>query len=101
MRGQKSMNRLETETIINFNDEDDFAEIYSCQAKIWTRMKRMGIEPVEVKKGYNGKVIYKTFQVPVKWVVIRKPKRIGKNQRDPDRASRFYLRQPPAVLGSN
>ena len=92
------MNRLETETIITFNDQDDYAEIYTCQSKVWTRMKRMGVVPLVVTRSPTGRIISKTFEVPVKWVVIRKPKRIAKTQRDPDRASRFSTRQTPARL---
>ena len=80
------MNRLEAETIITFNDEEDFAEIYSCQPRIWTRMKRMGIEPVGVIKGPTGRVVSKTFQVPVKWVVIKKIRKATKKQREWGRA---------------
>ena len=87
------MNKLETETIISLNDEDDYAEIYSCQSKIWTLMRRMGVDPVLVFKAHERRVISKTFQVPVKYILIRIPRKVTKKVRDLGRASAVSLNQ--------
>lgn len=60
----------ERETIINWNDEEDYAVVYSCHRTIWTKMRKLGIKPVRVEKG-DGK----EYKIPKSWIKINKPKK--------------------------
>ena len=68
------MKGIERETIITLNSGEDTAQVYSCQPRIWNRMRKLGVDPSKIQRGQNGRIVSQTFQVPVKWVVIRKPR---------------------------
>jgi len=71
----------EKETIINWTDADDFAVVYSCHRRIWTRLEKLGIKPVRVSKSRNGRVDGKEYHVPKKWIKISRPRRMSEEQK--------------------
>ena len=68
------MNKFELESIISLNDAEKTADIYSCQSRIWTRMRKLGVAPYKVIRDDSGKIISQSFKVVAKAVVIRKIK---------------------------
>lgn len=65
----------ERETIINFNQAEDIAYIYTCDPKWWRHFDRLGIKPTQVHKGSTGAVYARDYEVPKKWVKPPKPPR--------------------------
>lgn len=60
--------RSEHETSINFNDEDDFASIYTCRKGWWSQLERRGLKPYRVQE-YDGEIFAKWYHVPKTWVI--------------------------------
>ena len=67
------MTLIEKETIINFNEQEDKATVYSCTSSIWTKCKKLRLEPVEVTRNESGRITNKTYEMPKAWINIRKP----------------------------
>lgn len=57
------LSRLEKETLINFNEEEDLAEVYTCNSHMKTRLKEIAKEHPEscqfIRKDEYGFVWYK------------------------------------------
>ena len=62
----------ERETIILTNDEDKHWDIYTCQGKIMTKLKKIGAEPYDVVKDEEGRVIEARYRLDYKQVSFRK-----------------------------
>lgn len=56
--------KRETETVINFNDEDSEAWIGTRQRKVKSQMRKLGVRPCRKQADY------KCYQVPTKWIKI-------------------------------
>ena len=71
------LTKQEKETIINFNEGDDIAYIYTC-SKSW-------INHLEKKLGLRSTTIYsyaREYECPKSWVIKpRKPKKLSQEQR--------------------
>ncbi len=59
--------RRERETIINFNEEEKTAHIWTASEPEHRRLKKLGYEPVEDRERSAS------FEVPKKYISIRKP----------------------------
>lgn len=64
---------VERETIVNFNQAEDTAYIYTCDPKWWRHFDRLGIKPIQVQKGATGAVYARDYEVSKKWVKPPKP----------------------------
>lgn len=72
------LSRWERETVININDEDRNASLYTCQKKMMDKMDRLVSEFPEIFVQINelvsgDEVLSKTYEFPKKYVDINKP----------------------------
>jgi len=81
------LTRQEQETIINFNQAEDIAYIYTC-SKSWMRHmeKVLGLQPTEIYGSYA-----RAYQCPKAW--IRKPQKPRQLSEKQKRALRERLSQ--------
>jgi len=86
------MTKLERETVINFNDEEQVARIATRQKKVKTRLKKLGVEP------HSKQGDYECYLVPTSWIRIGPPKRVSENQRN---AARRNIINARILLDSN
>lgn len=63
--------RIERETTIAYNEEEDFAFVWSSSPVFQRKMERLGIEPQKTSKRMDVEPAY--YRVPKSWVKIRKP----------------------------
>jgi len=64
----------ERETIINLNEADDVAYIYTRMKRWWEELEKRGFKPVRVYG--NGRGVYaKEFEISKKLVKIPRPRR--------------------------
>ncbi len=78
----------ERETIINFTEAEDMAQIYTCNRKWINRLEKMGFEATEEDKTGG-----KTFEIPktaIALPVIRKTRKLTKKQKE-EVSERFRL----------
>jgi len=66
------MDLFEKETIINFNEGEQEAEIYSCTSSIWTKCVKAGLK-LKKTTTINDKIISKTYTCPKGYIKIKKP----------------------------
>ena len=71
------MAKEERETIINFTEADDEAQIYTCNRKFKNKLRRMGYEPTEAD-AVGGEL----FVVPRNILQIRKPRELSDEDRE-------------------
>ena len=62
--------KLERETIINFNEAEPYASIWTASEPMYRKLLKLGYEPIE------GSDRSATFTVPKKLVAVRKPRKI-------------------------
>ncbi len=86
------MTKVERETVINFNDEEQVASIGTRQKKVKTHLKKLGIEL------HHKQADYECFLVPKSWIKITPPKRVSENQRN---AARRNIINARILLDSN
>lgn len=67
--------RIETETVISMNDEEDFAQISTRQRTVKTRMRKLGVEV------NHKQADYECYRLPKKWIKISPPRKVSKAQR--------------------
>jgi len=65
------MTPFEQETIINFNEKDAKAEVYTASARVSGMLIRKGLKPYKTDT-HNGQARGWYFKVP-KWAAILKP----------------------------
>lgn len=75
-----SLSKYETETVIQFNDERDTANVYTCHKRIMTAIEKRGIQP-ECEYKNCGRVVAKSYEVPKNWIKINPPRRVSEEQR--------------------
>ena len=73
MRGKGP--RDERETIINFNEAEPYASIWTASQPMYRKLLKLGYEPIE------GSDRSATFEVPKRLVSVRKPRKIGRAHR--------------------
>lgn len=71
------LSRQERETIINLNEAEDIASVYTC-SKSWMRyMESLGLEPTETHGSYA-----REYECPKAWIKKpRKPRRLSEGQK--------------------
>ena len=72
------LSRQERETIINFNEAEDIANIYTC-SKSWMRHmeKVLGLKPMNIHGSYA-----REYECPKTWIKKpRKPRQLSKEQK--------------------
>lgn len=76
------MTRYEQETIINFNDEEKTASVYTCNKSLRNRLAAFAADrPDEcVFKMDDGYAVW--YTVPKKWVRIKPPRTVSDAQRE-------------------
>lgn len=80
------MKRIECETVINFNDEESFAQISTRQKRIKNRLAKIGIKP------HHKQGDYECFRVPKRWIKISAPRKVSESQREA--ARKRFLKSP-------
>ena len=63
--------RDERETIINFNEAEPYASIWTASQPIYRKLLKVGYEPIE------GSDRSATFEVPKRLVSVRNPRKIS------------------------
>ena len=71
MRGKGP--RDERETVINFNEAEPYASIWTASQPMYRKLLKLGYEPIE---GSDRSAI---FEVPKRLVSVRKPRKIAKH----------------------
>jgi hypothetical protein len=62
--------KCERETIINFNEAEPYASIWTASEPMYRKLLKLGYEPIE------GSDRSATFEVPKRLVSVRKPRKI-------------------------
>ena len=73
--------KSEKETIINFNEEEPRASIYSCTRSVWKRCEKLGLEVIRVDQDRRGRIVSKEYYFPKSWIKIQRPRRVSQEQR--------------------
>ncbi len=68
------LSKEEKETIINFSENDDTANVYSCSKKIWNKCEKNGYDLIDTCLDSDGNVISKTYKTGKKNISFRKPR---------------------------
>jgi hypothetical protein len=68
------MTKYEKETIINFNEDEDTATIYSCSQKIWNKCEKVGSKLIDTNLDSDGNIVSKTYATDKKQISLRKPR---------------------------
>lgn len=84
--------RIERETTITFNEEEEHALVWSASPGFQARMKRHGVEPYQV--GKRTDVDSHWYRVPKTWVKVSPPR-----HRELTEAQREELRERGKALG--
>ncbi|MGI6096368.1 MAG: molecular chaperone [Lachnospiraceae bacterium] len=78
-----SLSKLEKETIINFNEEEEAAEIYTYNVRLQNRLEKISLErPEDVKLVCVDGRGEKTYRLPKKYVSVRPTRKISKEDRE-------------------
>jgi hypothetical protein len=67
--------KCEREVVINFNEAEPYASIWTASEPMYRKLLRLGYEPVE------GSDRSATFEVPKRLVSVRKPRKISEAHR--------------------
>ena len=72
------MLKYERETIINYNQEEDTASVYTHSTALINRLEKLTDKGcVKIKYGEG----FAEYEVPKKWVKIRPPREMSEEQR--------------------
>ena len=66
------MTKYEKETIINFNEDEDTATIYSCSQKVWNKCEKAGYEHIDTGLDSDENIVSKTYETVKKNISFRK-----------------------------
>ncbi len=85
------LTRYEQETIINFNEQDQMATLYTRDQAVMRKVDALVIEYPDIFKCIGETDIDKTYEMPKSAVTYRKPRRLSEEQRKAarDRISRI------------
>ena len=74
------LTKLEKETIINYNDSDGIANIYSCNKNMMKKLLDLENEyPDKVKVTYKSDVSL-NVEIPKEWIKISAPRKLTDEQ---------------------
>ncbi len=68
------LSKEEKETIINFNEENDTATVYSCDQKVWNKCEKNGYKLIDTCLDSDGNVISKSYETDKKQISFRRPR---------------------------
>lgn len=74
------MIRYEQETIINYNQEEILAELYTCDASLIRKLNKL-CEKHSTITVTKSDEYSKTYSFPKKWVKIRPPRQLSDEKR--------------------
>mgnify|MGYP000218079202 CR=1 FL=1 len=66
------LSKEEKETIINFSENDDTANVYSCSKKIWNKCEKVGSKLIDTNLDSDGNIVSKTYETAKKNISFRK-----------------------------
>lgn len=69
------LSRIETETVISFNAEEDFVVVSTRMQRIKTKLRKLGIAP------YRRQTDYECYRMPVTFIKIGKPRKVSDSQK--------------------
>ena len=75
-----SISRLEQETIINFNEEEQIADVYTHNKALINQLEKLRQKSTEISLVREDKYS-KTYTIPKKWVKIRTPLILSEEER--------------------
>ena len=87
--------RQERETIINFNDEEDIASVWTASQKVYRALKRVGYNPVADDERSAR------FEIPKADIRLPKPKRKLTPEQRRARIKALDSRKSPLPVGEN
>jgi hypothetical protein len=91
-----TLSRLESETQINFNDEEPSAYLYVCNKSMQRRLANLGILPIREDQ-YS-----KYYVIPKSWIKINAPKKLSEEAKEILRARMQKIHGlPKQVLEEN
>ena len=67
-----TISRYEQETIINYNNEESIADIFTYDRRLITKLRKAGVE----LKDTNGDGSY-SCKVPKRWVKVSPPRKVS------------------------
>ena len=70
-----SIPKVEKETVVAYNEKDDLATVWTASTPVQRRLARFGLTGRPVGIGLQ-------FEVPKKWVRIRRPRQVSAEQRE-------------------
>lgn len=77
------LSNYEKETIINFNEEDKTASVYTHNAALQVRLAALcGSHPALVRQTADNEHGGQTFELPKKWLKITPPRQLSPAQRE-------------------
>ena len=87
--------RVERETIINFNEAEPYASIWTASEPMYRKLLKLGYEPIE------GSDRSATFEVPKRFVSVRKPRKISETHRAALAENARLLRNGTVITGAD
>lgn len=72
----------ERETIINLSDVDDQWEVYTCQKRIMTKLKKIGVEPYKIEFNKDGSILSAKYKVDYAQISFRKKIQLTEEQKE-------------------
>ena len=88
------LTKIERETIINFNEEEDIAHIYTCNKRLQNKLDELCSKRNDISREvlHDYGVVYK---LPKAWVKVSPPRQLTEEQRQDlsDRAKRNLSRK--------
>jgi hypothetical protein len=87
-----SLTEFERETIINFNDGEDVAYVYSAQRTVITRLRNNPAATL-VEEGVHEGSVWARFTMPSAFVTFRTRNREGRELTEAERAARIATLQ--------
>lgn len=68
-----ALTKLEQETILNFNNEEELAEVETPIKKLQNQLEKMGAILLNTREFEN--ITFKVYQFPKDWLIFQKPKK--------------------------
>jgi hypothetical protein len=93
MRGKGP--REERETVINFNEAEPYASIWTASEPMFRKLLKLGYEPIE------GSDRSATFEMPKRLVSVRKPRKISDARRTTLAENAPLLRSGTVITAAN
>lgn len=80
------LSNYERETVINFNDEEKVAVVYTCNRALRRKMDKLAEERPDECRTVTSFENSATYEVPKKWVKVSPPRFVSDEQKEAIRA---------------